>query len=196
LKVSAGVEDSCLQLLAIHSGIGVANKASARESQETSSIETNSATPRDRYTPSAPSAKFGVGPGTKATSKNKINDAFGMYATSLREKKTPTILHKRPSKMKDAPKFVTPQKRTKNKKPTTFDGNNDDSTGSDPSSHYSSDSDDDDADLFPSNIKENHVSMSTPSDDDDNADLFSSASKDDNEDFFRMTMTKLQICFH
>jgi hypothetical protein len=47
LKVSARVEDSHLQFLAIHSGMGVVNKASARESQETSSIETNSAMPRD-----------------------------------------------------------------------------------------------------------------------------------------------------
>jgi hypothetical protein len=47
LKVSARVEDSHLQFLDIHSGMGVANQASARESQETSSIETNSATPRD-----------------------------------------------------------------------------------------------------------------------------------------------------
>ena len=48
----------------------------------------------------------------------------------------------------DAPKFATSRKRTKNKKPTTFDGDNDDSSRSDPSSHYSSDSDDDNADCF------------------------------------------------
>ena len=29
----------------------------------------------DRYAPSAPPAKFSVGPGPKSTSKNKINDA-------------------------------------------------------------------------------------------------------------------------
>ena len=111
---------------------------------------------------------------------------FGMYATSLREKKNPPIPQEMPAEMKeeDAPKFVTPRKGTKNKKPTTFDGGNDDSSGSDSSSHYSSDSDDDDADLFPSDVEENHVSMLTPSDDDDDADLFPSASEDDNEDLF------------
>jgi hypothetical protein len=110
---------------------------------------------------------------------------FGMYATSLREKKNPPIPQERPAEMEeeDAPKFVTPRKGTKNKKPTTFDGGNDDSSGSDSSLHCSSDSDDDNADLFPSDVEENHVSMLTPSDDDDDADLFSSAS-DDNEDLF------------
>ena len=71
----------------------------------------------------------------------------------------------------DAPKFVTPWKGTKNKKPTTFDGDNDDSSHSDPSSHYSSDSDENNADLFPLNVEENHASMSTPSDDDDDSRL-------------------------
>ena len=80
----------------------------------------------------------------------------------------------------DAPKFVTPRKGTKNKKPTTFDGGIDVSSGSDSSSHCSSDSDDDDADLFPSDVEENHFSMLTPSDDD--ADLFPTDSEDDNED--------------
>ena len=87
---------------------------------------------------------------------------FGMYATSLRE---------RPAEMEedDAPKFVTPQKGTKNKKPTTFDGGNDDSSISD-----------DDADLFPSNVEGNHFSMLTPSDDD--ASLFSDVSTPSDDD--------------
>jgi hypothetical protein len=110
---------------------------------------------------------------TRSKKDGRLAD-FGMYATSLREKKNPPIPQERPAEMEeeDAPKFVTPRKGTKNKKPTTFDGGNDVSSGSDSSSHYSSDSDDDDADLFPS----------TPSDDD--ADLFPSASEDDNEDLF------------
>ena len=77
----------------------------------------------------------------------------------------------------NALKFVTPRKRTKNKKPTTFDGDNNDSSGSDPCSHSLSDSDDDDVDLFSSNVKENHVRMLTPSNDDD----YSRFSEDDGE---------------
>ena len=51
---------------------------------------------------------------------------FGKYATSLRKKKNPPIPQERPAETEeeDAPKFVTPQKGTKNKKPTTFDGGN------------------------------------------------------------------------
>ena len=120
---------------------------------------------------------------TRSKKDGRLAD-FGMYATSLREKKNPPIPQERPAEMEeeDAPKFVTPRKGTKNKKPTTFDGGNDVSSGSDSSSHCSSDSDDDDADLFPSDVEENHFSMLTPSDDD--ADLFPSASEDDNEDLF------------
>ncbi len=169
LKVSARVENSHLQFLAIYSGMRVANQVSPRESQETSSIETNLTTPRDRHTPSAPSAKFGVGPGSKSTGKYEINIALGIYATFLRKKRNPSILPERTSKMEeeDAPKFVTPRKGTKNKKPTTFDGENYDSSGSDPSSHSLFDSD---VDLFPFNVKENHVSMLTPSNDANDAD--------------------------
>ena len=175
LKVPARVESSSLQFLATHDGAGVVNKASSRVSQEISPIKTNSTTPRVRCAPSAPSSKFSVGPGSKSTSKNKINNAFGMYATSIREKKNPPILHERPSKMKegDAPKFVTPRKRTKNKKPTTFDG--DDSPDSDPCSHSSSDSDNDHVDLFSFNVKDDIVKLLAPPDDDDNTD-------DDNEE--------------
>jgi hypothetical protein len=77
----------------------------------------------------------------------------------------------------DAIKFVTPQKRTKNKKPTTFDGNNNNSSGSDPCAHSLYDSDDYDVDLFSSNVKENHIRMLTPSNDDDHSRF----SEDDNE---------------
>jgi hypothetical protein len=174
LKVSAG---SHLQLLTIHSGIGVTNKASTRDSQEISSIETNLAIPRDQYAPSSPSAKFSVEPGTKSTGKYKINNTFCMHATFISEKKGPSILHERPPNMEeeDMLKFVTPRKRTKNKKPTTFDGDNNDSSGSDSCSHSSSDSDNDDAGLFYFNVKENHVRMLTPANDDD----YSRFSEDD-----------------
>ena len=110
---------------------------------------------------------------------------FGMYATSLREKKGPPIPQERPAEMEaeEAPKFVTPRKGTKNKKPSTFNGSNDGSSGSDSSSRYSSDSDDDDGDLFHSGVEDYNANMLTPSDD-DNADLFSSDEDDDNEDLF------------
>jgi hypothetical protein len=172
LKVSAKVEDSHLQFLAIHDGIEVANKAIARESQETSSIKTNSAMPRDRYAPTASTAKFSVGPSTKSNVKYKINNAFCIYATSIHEKKSPSILHERPTKVEeeDALKFVTPQKRAKNERPTTFDGDNHDSSDSGPCSHSSSGSDDDHVDLFSFNVKDELVKLLTPSDDNDDAD--------------------------
>ena len=102
-----------------------------------------------------------VGASTKSKKDGSLAK-FGKYATSLRE---------RPAEMEeeDAPKFVTPQKGTKSKKPTTFDGGNDDSSVSD-----------DDADLFPSNVEGNHFSMLTPSDDD--ASLFSDVSTPSDDD--------------
>jgi hypothetical protein len=94
LKVSARVEDSHLQLLAIYGGIEVVNKAIAKGNQEISSIETKSVMPRDRYSPSASTAKFSVEPGTKPTVKHKINNAFCIHATPIHEKKGPSILRK------------------------------------------------------------------------------------------------------
>ena len=111
---------------------------------------------------------------TRASTRSKEDcrpASLGKYATSLRKKKNPPIPQERPAETEeeDAPKFVTPKKGTKNKKPTTFDGGNDDSSVSD-----------DDADLFPSNVEGNHFSMLTPSDDD--ASLFADVSTPSDDD--------------
>jgi hypothetical protein len=122
LNTPARVEDSHLQFLAIYGDTEVVNKVIAKGNQETSSIETKSAIPRDRCAPLASTTKVNVEPGTKPTVKYKINNTFCVHATSIHEKEGPSILHERPPKVEeeDALKFVTPQKRSKNKKPTTF----------------------------------------------------------------------------
>ena len=106
---------------------------------------------------------------TRPKQDGRLSD-FSMYARSL----GPPKPQERQAEMEeeDAPKFVTPLKGTKNKKPTTFDSSND---GCDSSSLYSSDADDGDAHLILTDTEDDNEDLFPSDVDDEGADLLHSS---------------------